>query len=140
MLASEHAAAVAALTTLIKAASDNRELEALHSETLHMRSLCLDLEAKSNSDAQVMNSLQREKQLLVMQNTQLLAMQPSNRNSRGSFESKGDNSQRECVLFRATKTNSVGRRQLFSLVFPNCFSRLSCVSCFIFASLSFVRS
>ena len=59
-----------------------------------MRSLCLDLEAKISSDAQVLSSLQREKQLLVAQNSQLLAMQPNGssnlRNSRGFVESKGN--------------------------------------------------
>jgi len=77
-----------------QATGDTRELEALHAETLHMRSLCLDLEAKISSDAQVLSSLQREKQLLVAQNSQLLAMQPNGssnlRNSRGSVESKGN--------------------------------------------------
>ena len=77
----------------MQATEDTRELEALHAETLHMRSLCLDLEAKISSDAQVLSSLQREKQLLVMQNSQLLAMQPGGssnlRNSSSSFESKG---------------------------------------------------
>jgi hypothetical protein len=68
-----------------------------------MRTLCLDLEAKCNSDAQVLSSLQREKQLLVMQNSQLLTMQPgqlSMRNSRGSFESKGELAQceRSCLI------------------------------------------
>jgi hypothetical protein len=83
------------LTAGEQAASDTRELEALHAETLHMRSLCLDFEAKCNSDAQVLSSIQREKQLLVMQNSQLLAMQTSMRNSRSSFESKGELAQRE---------------------------------------------
>jgi hypothetical protein len=80
-----------------QAASDTRELEALHAETLHMRTLCLDLEAKCNSDSQVLSSLQREKQLLVMQNSQLLSMQPSTRNSRSSFESKGELAQRKAL-------------------------------------------
>jgi hypothetical protein len=83
------------LTDYFQAASDTSELEALHAETLHMRSLCLDLEAKCNSDSQVLNSLQREKQLLVMQNSQLLSMQPSTRNSRSSFESKAELAQRK---------------------------------------------
>ena len=91
------------LTRRAQATSDTRELEALHAETLHMRTLCLDLEAKCNSDAQVLSSLQREKQLLVMQNSQLLTMQPgqhSMRNSRGSFESKGELGQceRSCCI------------------------------------------
>ncbi len=80
-----------------QAASDTRELEALHAETLHMRTLCLDLEAKCNSDSQVLSSLQREKQLLVMQNSQLLSMQTSTRNSRMSFESKGELAQRKAL-------------------------------------------
>ena len=65
-----------------------------------MRSFCLDLEAKCNSDAQVLNSIQREKQMLVMQNSQLLAMQTSasSRNSRNSFEFKGELAHRKSVV------------------------------------------
>lgn len=89
-----------------QASSDTRELEALHAETLHMRSLCLDLEAKCNSDAQVLSSLQREKQLLVMQNSQLLTMQPSMRNSRSSFESKG-----ELAQFNQRRSHDMDQRR-----------------------------